>query len=64
MGFGFAICRTIVEDHGGKLRLAKSDSRGLIFDVSLPVGDRASASYRFALMRESLLVAILLGAST
>jgi signal transduction histidine kinase len=38
MGLGLAICRTIVEDHGGKLRLAKSDSRGSIFEFTLPVG--------------------------
>jgi len=38
MGLGLAICRTIVEDHGGKLRLAKSDSRGSIFEIALPVG--------------------------
>jgi signal transduction histidine kinase len=38
MGLGLVICRTIVEDHGGKLRLAKSDSRGSIFEITLPVG--------------------------
>jgi len=38
MGLGLAICRTIVEDHGGKLRLAKSDSCGSIFEIALPVG--------------------------
>ena len=38
MGLGLAICRTIVENHGGKLWLAKSDSRGSIFEITLPVG--------------------------
>jgi signal transduction histidine kinase len=38
MGLGLAICRTVVEDHGGKLRLARSDSRGSIFEISLPIG--------------------------
>lgn len=38
MGLGLAICRTVVEGHGGKLRLAKSDSRGSIFEFTLPVG--------------------------
>ena len=38
MGLGLAICRTIVEDHGGKLRLARSDHRGSIFEITLPVG--------------------------
>jgi signal transduction histidine kinase len=37
MGLGLAICRTIVENHGGKLRLAKSDSHGSIFEITLPV---------------------------
>jgi signal transduction histidine kinase len=38
MGLGLAICRTVVENYGGKLRLAKSDSRGSIFEITLPVG--------------------------
>jgi signal transduction histidine kinase len=37
MGLGLAICRTVVEDHGGKLRLAKSDSSGSIFEIAFPV---------------------------
>ena len=37
MGLGLAICRTIVENHGGKLKLTKSDPRGSIFEISLPV---------------------------
>jgi signal transduction histidine kinase len=37
MGLGLSICRTIVEDHGGVLRLARSDSRGSILEVVLPV---------------------------
>ena len=38
MGLGLAICRTVVENHGGKLRLAKSDSRGSIFEIATPTG--------------------------
>ena len=38
MGLGLAICRTIVENHGGKLRLAESDSRGSTFEVVMPIG--------------------------
>jgi len=38
MGLGLAICRTIIEDHGGKLRLARSDYRGSIFEITLPAG--------------------------
>jgi signal transduction histidine kinase len=35
-GLGLSICRTIVEDHGGELRLARTDSRGSVFEVALP----------------------------
>ena len=38
MGLGLAICRTVVENHGGKLRLAESDSRGSTFEVVMPIG--------------------------
>jgi len=38
MGLGLAICRTVIENHGGKLRLANSDSRGSIFEITLPAG--------------------------
>jgi signal transduction histidine kinase len=37
MGLGLSICRTIVEDHGGKLRLSKTDSRGTSFEVVFPI---------------------------
>jgi signal transduction histidine kinase len=40
MGLGLSICRTIVEDHGGELRLVKTDSRGSIFEVALPFNSR------------------------
>jgi signal transduction histidine kinase len=32
-GLGLSICRTIVEQHGGKLRLTETNSRGSIFEV-------------------------------
>ena len=38
MGLGLAICRTVVENHGGKLQLAKSDSHGSIFEIAMPTG--------------------------
>jgi signal transduction histidine kinase len=38
MGLGLAICRTVVENHGGKLRLAESDSRGSTFEIVMPIG--------------------------
>ena len=35
-GLGLSICRTIVEDHGGELKLARTDSDGSVFEVALP----------------------------
>jgi signal transduction histidine kinase len=43
MGLGLAICLTVVENHGGKLRLVKSDSDGSIFELAIPVGGQHSA---------------------
>ncbi|SHH14401.1 MASE4 domain-containing protein [Bradyrhizobium erythrophlei] len=43
MGMGLAICSTVVENHGGKLRLVKSDSDGSIFELAIPVGGQRSA---------------------
>jgi signal transduction histidine kinase len=42
MGLGLAICLTVVENHGGKLRLVKSDSDGSIFELAIPVGGQHS----------------------
>jgi signal transduction histidine kinase len=44
MGMGLAICFTVVENHGGKLRLVKSDSDGSIFELAIPVGWQHSAA--------------------
>jgi signal transduction histidine kinase len=38
MGLGLTICRTIVEGHGGELRVATTDSRGTSFELILPIG--------------------------
>jgi signal transduction histidine kinase len=35
-GLGLSICRTIVEEHGGELRLARTDDHGAIFEMILP----------------------------
>ena len=37
MGLGLPICQTIVEDHGGQLRLVKTDSEGSVFEIALPI---------------------------
>ena len=37
MGLGLAICQTIIEEHGGLLRLARTDSQGSIFEFTLPI---------------------------
>lgn len=37
MGLGLPICRSIVEGHGGRLRLARTSARGSVFQVVLPV---------------------------
>ena len=42
MGLGLAISSTLVANHGGKLRLVKSDSDGSIFELAIPVGAQRS----------------------
>jgi C4-dicarboxylate-specific signal transduction histidine kinase len=37
MGLGLAICQIIIEEHGGVLRLARTDSQGSVFEVALPI---------------------------
>ncbi len=38
MGLGLAICRKIIEEHGGTLRLVETNSHGSMFEIVLPVG--------------------------
>jgi signal transduction histidine kinase len=38
MGLGLSICRTMVEDHGGKLRLTNTGPHGSSFEVAFPIG--------------------------
>ncbi|HKR84874.1 MAG TPA: MASE4 domain-containing protein [Terriglobales bacterium] len=38
-GLGLAICRTIIEEHGGALRLAETSAHGSMFEVVLPPVD-------------------------
>ena len=42
VGLGLAICRAIVEAHGGKIRYARSDLGGAAFVISLPLGQPPS----------------------
>jgi signal transduction histidine kinase len=37
MGLGLAISSTLVANHGGKLRLVKSDADGSTFELEMPV---------------------------
>jgi signal transduction histidine kinase len=37
MGLGLFISRSIIEDHGGDLRLTETSSKGSIFEITLPV---------------------------
>jgi C4-dicarboxylate-specific signal transduction histidine kinase len=43
MGLGLAICRTVALDHGGSLRLAKTNSHGSVFEFALPIGSTDAA---------------------
>jgi signal transduction histidine kinase len=38
-GIGLAVCRSIIESHGGSLRASDNNPYGTIFHLALPIGD-------------------------
>jgi signal transduction histidine kinase len=46
MGMGLAISRSIVENHGGKLRAIANDGPGMRFEIELPVETARATSMR------------------
>jgi signal transduction histidine kinase len=47
MGMGLAICRSIVEAHGGRIWVTPGDLHGSAFRVLLPAADPVSRSVAF-----------------
>jgi two-component system, NtrC family, sensor histidine kinase HydH len=44
MGMGLAICKRIVEAHGGKITVESAAEKGTAFTITLPIKPRTEAS--------------------
>jgi signal transduction histidine kinase len=41
LGMGLSICRSIVQNHGGRLWASPNEPRGAIFRIMLPIGEKS-----------------------
>jgi signal transduction histidine kinase len=51
MGLGLAICRSIIEAHGGRIWATMQAPRGAVFEFTLPAGPGETASAEHACRR-------------
>jgi len=42
MGMGLAICRSIIENHNGRLWITPNTPQGAVFNVALPTAEEAA----------------------
>ena len=44
---GLSICRSIVQDHGGRLWAQPNEPRGAVFCMMLPIGEKSPENPEF-----------------